>query len=99
MGLAIVAVLFLQKYWRGTVLVAGALLCVYVGSYVILSRRGFDLSDQFDLRGFYFIPPEDTDEWRRAESDLRLLYLPLICVDYGIGTGRWPAPPPTWRLS
>lgn len=97
--LAIVAVVFLQKYWRGTIFVAGTLFCIYIGSYLVLSRRGYDFSDQYGLIGFYFVPPEDTDEWRRVEWNLRQLYAPLIYAEYWTGTGRPLAAEPLWRLS
>ena len=75
------------------------LLFVYVVSYVVLSRRGFKVSDRYDMEGFYFFVPEDTDRWRCAERTVRALYFPLIYLDYWIGTGRWPASEPLWRLS
>ncbi len=79
----------------GVVLV---LLTAYVGSYWGMSRHGFAMADEYDFQGFYFYVPEDSDQWRWAESGTRLLYLPLIYVDNWIGTGRWPASEPLWQL-
>ena len=51
------------------------------------------------MKGLFFYLPEDTAEWERKEITLRVLYFPLIYVDCWIGTGRWPGPPPTFKLS
>ena len=71
----------------------------YVGSYWAMSRRGFSMADEYDFDGFYFYLPEETDQWQRKETILRLLCFPLIHVDCWIGTGRRPASEPLWRLS
>lgn len=75
------------------------LLLGYVGSYGYLSRHGFAMADEWGMHGFYFFLPENTSEWRCKETTLRILYLPLIYIDCWVGTGRWPASEPTWRLS
>ncbi len=36
------------------------------------------MADEYDFGGFYFYLPEETDQWRRKETILRLLYFPLI---------------------
>ena len=49
--------------------------------------------------GFYFVPPEDTDEWRFRNYTLVRIYYPLIVIDNFIGTGRLVAHEPLWGLS
>jgi hypothetical protein len=74
-------------------------LVAYVSSYAVLSRRGFAQSDLWEIGGFYFLPPEDTDEWRFWNFALVRVYYPLIVIDNWIGTGRPIASEPLWRLS
>lgn len=90
-----------QKHRMGWIIwgIVFVFLLTYVGSYGILSRRGFELADQYNMEGFYFFWPEDTDQWRRAEWTARFFYCPLIYVDNWIGTGRWPGSEPLWQLS
>jgi len=76
-----------------------ALLIAYVSSYAILSRRGFAEADAAGWEGFYFYPPEDSDQWRFRNYTLVNFYYPLILIDNWIGTGRAIAAEPTWRLS
>ena len=76
-----------------------ALLIAYVSSYAVLSRRGFAQSDVRNADGFYFIPPEDSDQWRFWNYTLVRFYYPLILIDNWIGTGRSIAAEPMWRLS
>jgi hypothetical protein len=75
------------------------LLAIYVSSYTILSRRGFALSDRWDMEGFYFLLPENTDEWRFWNDALVRFYYPLILIDNWLGTGRPIASEPLWGLS
>lgn len=79
------------------VLIAFVVL-VYVSSYVVLSRRGFAEADAQDAEGFYFLAPEDSDEWRFRNFTLVRVYAPLIAVDNAIGTGRGAASEPLWDL-
>jgi hypothetical protein len=89
----------LKRRWhRLTIMVLIALLVVYVGSYLVLSRRAFAEADRWDIDGFYFLPPEDTNEWRFWNYTLVRVYYPLIVIDNGIGTGRPIGAEPTWRL-
>lgn len=75
------------------------LLMVYVSSYVIMSRRGFAQSDDWEMEGFYFLPPDNTDEWRFWNYGLVRFYYPLILIDNGLGTGRPIASEPLWGLN
>jgi len=74
-------------------------LLVYVSSYVFLSRRGFDESDVWEMEGFYFLAPKNTDEWRFWNFTLVRIYYPLIVIDNWIGTGQPIASEPLWDLS
>jgi hypothetical protein len=87
-----------RRWYRLAIIVLIALLVVYVGSYLVLSRRGFADADRWDAEGFYFLPPEDTNEWRFWNYTLVRVYYPLIVIDNGIGTGRPAASEPTRRL-
>jgi hypothetical protein len=75
------------------------LLAFYIGSYVVLSRRGFAEADAYAMKGFYFFPPENTDLWRQLNYGCVALYYPLIFIDEELGTGRSPAREPMWGLS
>ncbi|NQT93174.1 MAG: hypothetical protein HQ559_10470 [Lentisphaerae bacterium] len=68
-----------------------ALLLVYVGSYVILSRRGFREADKGGYSGFYLLTLENSTAWELKNYGLVLLYYPLILIDVMLGTGRMPA--------
>ncbi len=74
-------------------------LTVYLGSYWVMSRRGFAMADEYGIQGFYFYLPEDSDQWRRVESSTYMLYLPLVHIDCWMGTGRGHASEPLWHLS
>jgi len=90
-----------RRIWlRWTALgVLAVLLAVYLSSYAVLSRRGFDQSHLWDMEGFYFLPPENTDEWRFWNYALVRFYYPLILIDNWLGTGRPIASEPLWGLS
>jgi hypothetical protein len=80
--------------------VAGALVLLsYVGSYVVLSRRGFAEADRYGIKGFYYFLPEDSDAWRLKNYSCVLLFWPLNAVDRGLGFGRQPAAEPLWGLN
>ena len=76
-----------------------ALLTAYISSYLVLSRRGFAQADAWEMEGFYFLPPENSDRWRFWNYTLVRIYYPLILIDNWIGTGRPIANEPTWHLS
>jgi len=76
-----------------------AALVVYVGSYWLLSRRGFANSDRNNTEGFYFLEPTPTVSWERWNYGLVDFYFPCILVDcHLLGTGRSPAKVPLWDL-
>jgi hypothetical protein len=72
----------------------------YVGSYLVLSRRGFAQTEEImGAKGFYFFPPRDSTTWRVCNYGCVVLYYPCIAVDNWLGTGRHVAREPLWRLS
>ena len=80
-------------------LVAVLLFVAHVGSYLWLSRRGYEEADRYNMCGFYYFFPEDTDAWRQKNYGCVELYAPLNYVDRALGTGRGPASEPLWGLS
>ena len=75
------------------------LLALYVGSYTVLSRRGYAEAKQYDFSGFYYLRPENTASWSRWNMLLRYLYMPLNELDCAIGTGMYPAADPLFEIS
>lgn len=75
------------------------LVVAYVGSYLVLSRRGFALTEALGGKGFYFFAPQDTTTWRVCNYGCVVLYYPLIMADEWLGTGKPVACEPLWRLS
>jgi len=75
------------------------LILAYVGPYYVLSRRAFCLADQWGMMGFYFLPPENSDAWRRKNYGLVCFFYPLILLDNALSTGRPVACEPMWGMS
>jgi hypothetical protein len=84
--------------WRRAIIVV-ALMLLYVGSYLALSRQGFAQADQWYAKGFCFFTPRDSGLWRVSNYGCIAIYYPLIVVDNYLGTGRWPAKDPLMGLS
>jgi hypothetical protein len=80
-------------------LLIGLLLAVYVGSYLWLSRRGYEEAERFNMCGFYYFTPEPTPEWRFKNYGCVRLFAPLNVLDCALGTGRPPGCEPLWGLS
>lgn len=70
------------------------LFIAYVWSYVLLSRKGFEVSEKYGFEGFYFLEPRDSETWYRLNYGLVYFYYPLIFVDNKLGTGLVVAKPP-----
>jgi hypothetical protein len=87
------------KKWKRLLLVFAALLVLYVGSYVALSRRGYAEADQYNELGFYYFSLEDSWAWRLKNYGCVYLFWPLNAVDRWLGLGRGPASEPLWGLS
>jgi hypothetical protein len=75
------------------------LLALYVGSYLLLSRQGYAEADLYHMKGFYYLPLENTDRWRYANYTCVWLFYPLNYVDQALGLGRPPGCEPLWGLS
>jgi len=76
------------------------MLSLYVASYIAVSRPAYQWAERYGYPGFYYVnPPQDTHKWRRMNTTLVWIYIPLNAVDRLIGTGRSPASEPLWQLS
>src|SRR5262245_7312845 len=79
--------------------IATLLLGVYVASYLWLSRRGYAEADQYNITGFYYFFPEDSDAWRfKNYGCWRWRFvLPARTSQpahhHGSGCPRWKKPP------
>lgn len=72
------------------VLALGPPVLAYVGSYYVLSRRGFSYGDSAGLsKTFFFVPPESDPDGRR-DYQYQRFYWPLIRAEIFLGTGRYP---------
>ena len=89
----------LPKKRKWPLWVFGALLLLYVGSYAALSRRGYAEADQYNMKGFYYFSPENSDAWRWKNYGCVSLFRPINAVDRWLGFGRPPACEPLWGLS
>jgi hypothetical protein len=87
-----------MTFRRLRLVLSALVFVVYVGSYLWLSRRGYEQADRWNCRGFYYLTPENTDVWRKKNSGCVYLYAPLNDLDRGLGTGRAPASEPLWGL-
>lgn len=65
-----------------------ALVAFYLGSYLVLSRRGFADADRVNGVGFHFFSPQDSAAWRMCHRGCVVIYYPLIVIDNWLGTGR-----------
>jgi hypothetical protein len=72
---------------------------LYVGSYVVLSRRGYAEADRYNMKGFYYFFPENSAAWRWKNYGCMHLFRPLNALDRWLGLGRHPASEPLWGLS
>lgn len=72
---------------------------LYLGSYVALSRRGYDDARRYNIKGFFYFPPEDSDDWQFRNYTCVWLFAPLNQVDQWLGLGRPPGCAPLFRLS
>ena len=88
----------MRRYKKLLVIVA-LLLGVYVASYMGLSRRGYAEADQYNMMGFYYFYPENSDAWRFKNYGCVFLFWPLNAVDRTLGFGRYPGCEPLWGLS
>src|SRR5262249_36186209 len=57
------------------------LLASYVGAYYHLSRLGHAEADRYNMKGFYYFFPENTDVWRSKNYGCVYLFCPVNVVD------------------
>ena len=72
-------------------------LLAYAGTYLWLSRTGFNSADTYDADGFYFVEV-DSPATFRVHRVLTLVFSPAILIERVLGTGRDPAKEPLWGL-
>lgn len=73
-------------------------LTMYVGLYLVMSRRAYAEADQDQLNGFYYFTPENSKDWRFHERLVGRIFWPLNFVDRLLGTGRSQGAAPLWDL-
>src|SRR5690242_4121831 len=78
---------------------ASVWLVLYVTAYLGLSRRGYAESRAWNMCGFYYFTPEDSDSWRLRNFGCVYLFAPLNALDRCLGTGMSLASEPLWGLS
>lgn len=71
---------------------------LYVATYIVMSRHGYALADRYDMKGFYYLMPEESDSWRFWNYTWVWVFCPLNTIDRWIGLGRAPAYEPLWRF-
>lgn len=64
---------------------------LYVSSYMALSRRGFAEADEGNLKGFFYLSPEDSFRWRCGNTCCLVAFAPCNGVDRWLGCGRVPS--------
>ncbi len=85
--------------FRGRTLILVVLLFLYLGSYLVLSRRGFAVTDEMGIKGsFWFFEPQPTAGWEIANYGCVLFYAPVIFLDYHFLGNRQPAGIPLLEL-
>jgi len=71
-------------------LAIGPPMLAYVGSYYVLTRRGYAYGDSVGLPKAYFFAPLVADKDGRIHGRYIRFYAPLIALENGLGTGRYP---------
>src|SRR5688500_4450999 len=65
-------------------------LLAYIGSYAVLSRRGYAHADSFGSPGFWFVPPMTQRDDKR-NTELVGLYWSRIQLEIALVGKRYPA--------
>jgi hypothetical protein len=85
-----------MKRWHLLLLL---LFALYVATYLVLSRRGYEESRKYHMQGFYYFSPENSDRWRFKNYGCAIVFWPLNAFDRVTGFGQYPAHEPLWGLS
>ena len=82
-----------MRYRLRTLLILLAVLpplMAYVGSYYVLTRRGYAHGDAAGDRRVYFFASPEADKDGRVHGRYQRFYAPLIILEMLLGTGRLP---------
>jgi len=74
-------------------LIVGGALVLYVGSYLVLSRRGMAEMKSYGMIAFFYVPADKafaSPKWEEAHYFLMRVYEPLNYIDCALGTGASP---------
>ncbi|WP_425614859.1 hypothetical protein NA78x_004738 [Anatilimnocola sp. NA78] len=75
------------------VVAVASMLIVYLGVYVVMSRRGYQQSRAVGLKGFFFVLPHD-ERALQLNRACQLVFYPLVQVEMLLGTGEHPGGEP-----
>lgn len=81
--------------WR--VFVIATLMIAYLGTYFVMSRRGYQQSRAVGLKGLFFVLPRD-ERALQLNRACHLLFYPLVRIEVWLGTGEGPGGEPMWGL-
>jgi hypothetical protein len=69
------------------------LLAIYVTTYFVMSRRGYQQSRAVGFKGFFFVLPHN--EWYlQINRVCQIVFYPLVQAELMMGTGEHPAGEP-----
>jgi hypothetical protein len=83
---------FLRRHRHTLLTVAGA-LAMYIGSYLVVSRRGMAEMQSYGMTAFFYVPADKvfkSPEWEEAHYFLMRVYEPLNYIDCALGAGKSP---------
>jgi hypothetical protein len=82
-----------MRYRLRTLMIVLALwppVLAYVGSYCVLSRRGYAYADSIGAKGVFFFARPDADTDGIIHGRYIRFYAPLIVMERSLGIGRQP---------
>jgi hypothetical protein len=88
-----------QRRSTRVALVAAGLVTLYALAYIVISRRGYAQADTYGVEGFYYVLPENTDEWRVSNRACAIIFYPANAIDRWTGVGRVPACEPLFDVN
>ncbi|MDZ4685145.1 MAG: hypothetical protein SH850_08645 [Planctomycetaceae bacterium] len=83
-----------QRAW----IITAVLLGLYVTPYAVLSRLAYAEADKYDSEGFYYLSPQNTNEWQFWNRTCVNVFCPLNIIDRTISNGRYPACDPLFEF-